>query len=127
MNNHQLGPQNSRKLGYADISLLLSIVVMVGLPGIARLMGDGGFSLLTICWTVIFPVFSFLVGWMGGKSLRDNAYMPLFPACFYLAGMWLFHSIKDMDVLLNSGSYFIIGEVGLVLRMLFEKYIRKSI
>ena len=127
MNDHKLGPQKSHKLGYADISLLLSLVVMLGLPGIARLMGDGGFSLLTICWTVIFPAFSFIVGWMGGKKLRDNLYMPMFPAGFYLAGMWLFHSIKDMDVLLNAGFYMLLGLGGLVLRMLFEKYIRKSI
>lgn len=110
------------KLGYADGALVGSILLMIGGVWLTKVLGSAGFSLLIICQLVVFPLYSFIVGWLGGSDFRKHLLMPLFPAAFYLAAMWIVYELKDMDVLKFGGIYFVVGYAGLALRMMYEKY-----
>ena len=110
------------KMGYADGALVGSILLMLGGVWLTKLLDGMGFALLIVCQLVIFPLYSFIVGWLGGGDFRKHLLMPLFPAAFYLAAMWMVYELKDMEVLKWGGIYFVAGYAGLALRMTFDKF-----
>ena len=112
---------NKNIVGYSDKALLGSLLVMLGGVLLTQVLGPAGFSLIVILQIIVFPLYCFIVGWFGGTEFRKNLLMPLFPAAFYMAAMWMVYEIKDIEVLKFGALYFVLGYAGLLLNVFVQK------
>ena len=105
---------------WASISTLL----MLGGPWCAlRFSGLDAMGACFILFFLVDPLFSALCGIFAGTDIKSLWYLPLAVALLFVAGVWIFIDMGELDFLWYAACYLIIG----VASMLTSAFIRNML
>lgn len=103
--------------------LALSFVIMLLLPwgAVTFVKGDAGMAVCFLLFYIIDPIYSALVGYFSGKSIKKMWSLPVICALAFLLGVWLFFDMGESAFILYAGIYFVIGAAVMFLSALMRK------
>ena len=105
----------------------LSFAIMLVLPWVAVTLvkGDAGMAVCFLLFYAINPIYSAVVGYFSGKSIKKMWSLPVICAVAYLLGTWLFFDMGERAFIMYAGIYFVIGTVVMFLSALMGKRIQQ--
>lgn len=97
--------------GVIIIWLAVTIAVMFALPfAVARLASEcSGMALCMLLFFIVNPLYSAILGYRCGRTVRQMWNLPLVSSVAFLAGTWLFFDIREVWFIIYAATYLAIG------------------
>lgn len=92
---------------------IISAIVMLMLPWLAVTFApaDAGMAICLILFYVINPIYSVIIGYQAGKTIKELWALPIISAALYLFGAWIFFTITETMFIIYAVIYFVISIV----------------
>lgn len=108
--------------------LLISILVMVGLPGLTVAFAghDAGMMLCFLLFFAIDPIYAVIGGIIAGTGIKGSWYQPFLTALLFLIGTWLFFDERETAFLRYAGSYLALGLAAMAVTALLRRISKRK-
>lgn len=112
--------------------IVITVAVMFILPfAVARLASEcAGMALCMMLFLVINPIYSIILGIVGGRHIKSLWSLPLVCAVAFLAGVWSFFDIHEPWFIAYAVVYLCTGVAVMImtnyLKSRYEKYIPRN-
>ncbi len=106
---------------------IIAAILMIGCPWLTvGVAGPDGMAICFILFFAINPLFSVLCGAIAGINIRQLWSLPIITAVLFLAGVWIFFDMGELDFLIYSACYLAIGVVAMLISVLIKKIKRSA-
>ena len=101
---------------------ILSAFLMIGGPWVA--LQFPGLDAMGVCFLLFFainPLFSAVCGAFAGRNISRSWLLPVVVAGLFVAGVWIFLDMGELDFLIYGADYLLIGSVAMLVSALIKR------
>ena len=101
---------------------ILSAFLMIGGPWVA--LQFPGLDAMGVCFLLFFainPLFSAVCGAFAGRNISRSWLLPVVVAGLFVAGVWIFLDMGELDFLIYGAGYLLIGSVAMLISALIKR------